>query len=177
MNNKILKQLGAHVLQVDEVLNTENELKKIESALNIEFSETHKSILNEFGGAVVFNEGAKYKPKIQSPVDDSQEFQNIEVLYGVLDDDNGLISRNRMYSRQLPPSVITIGEAPGGNQICIDRKDGRILFWYHEAENEHKMLFEITPSFDEFLSQLEPDNESQPSTSSGIDESESWLDL
>lgn len=177
MNNEILNKLGAHVLKGDKTPNNENELKKIESFLKIELSETHKSILNNYGGAIVFDEGAKYKPKTQSPVDDPQGFQNIEVFYGVLDDDNGLLNQNKMYSRQLPSTVITIGEAPGGNQICINRQDGRVLFWHHEAESEDKTLFEIAPSFDEFFSQLEPDNGSQPSVSSGIDDSESWLDI
>jgi len=50
MNNEILNKLGAHVLKGDKTPNNENELKKIESFLKIELSETHKSILNNYGG-------------------------------------------------------------------------------------------------------------------------------
>ncbi len=177
MNNEILSKLGARSLKKSEIPDIDSKLEEIESFFNIKFSETHKSILKKFGNAIVFDEGAKYKPKVNSPLDDSEGFQNIEVLYGISDNDNGLINKNKMYSEQLPPSIITIGEAPGGNQVCINKDNGKVLFWHHEADNEENMLFEIAPSFDEFISQLKPDNESQSINSSAIEESESWLDI
>ena len=128
MYNEIFNKLGARTLKRVQPANIEDIIKEVETTLKAKLPNTYKLILNNFNGSIVFDNGAKYKAKIKSPMADSLGFQDLEVIYGVLESDNDLIAKNIMFYKQLPLSVITIGEASGGDQICMNRESGHILF-------------------------------------------------
>jgi len=171
-------ELGAEVL--DGIAdNPRFKLDDIKNKLSYLPSPTHETILLGWPGTIVFNQGAIFKPKENSPVDPESGFQRLESLYGLADDKGNILRKNKMLHDQIPDRYIAIGDAPGGNEICVDRETRKIVFWYHEASDENESLFEIANSFDEFFNSLRPDNDSQSveSITGKIDESNSWLDI
>ena len=174
-----MADLGAKILN-GIANNPRSKFEEMKNELSYSPSPVHKTILLDWPGTIVFGRGAIFKPAESSPVDPESGFQSLEVLYGLADDQNNIIRKNRVFHDQVSDSrYIAIGDAPGGNQICVDRKTGKVLFWYHEAPDEDNSLFEIAQSFEEFFKSLQPDEDSRgvESISGKIDESNSWLDL
>jgi hypothetical protein len=151
-------------------------IEELESTLNIHyFSDEYKELLTDYSGSILFDKGAIYRPKRNSPVDSSNGYQSLEMLYGLKGDSN-LSKRNAMYKDQIPLGYLVIGESVGGNQICISKENGKIYFWFHESETESESLYEIADSVDVFLHSLVADNDVTPSERE-IDETGSYLDF
>lgn len=126
------------------------------------------------GGAVIFDNGARYKPSEASPWTRANGYANLEMLYGLGDGEHTIKGALVKYASQLPPSCIPVGEAAGGNLICVDRT-GAVHFWDHE-NGDKKQTWRIAPSLDIFLEMLEPDAIGGDN-SGGIIKSESFLDF
>lgn len=174
MYKETFGKLGAKVLE--EESSEEYSVNQIVSELNIQFSDEYVALLDYFNGSIVFNNGAIYRPNIKSPVDSVDGFQSLDILYGLRGNFN-LIKKNRVYREQIPIGLVVIGESIGGNQICISCDDGKIYFWYHEAEMENTTLFEIAASIDDFLLGLLCDDASTSNNNREIDESDSYLNF
>ena len=56
---------------------------------------------------------------------------------------------------RLPKGMLPIAWAEGGNLVCIRISDGSVIFWDHELEDDVN-IFEISCSFESFLSMLRP---------------------
>ncbi len=132
-------------------------LNTIENELQTRLPKTLVSILTKMGGGIYFS--AKYKPDVRSPLSDSEGYNSLDFLYGLTDDDNGVLAKNRTYGReQIPDTYITVGESSGGDQLCIEKNSGKVYYWHHEALSEDKMFYLVASSFDDFLSRLEKVN-------------------
>lgn len=173
MSDQLLKQLQARVLNESGSPQT---LSEVETTLSFSFTGYLREVLKKYEGPVVFDNGAKFKPNEKTPVDDELGYQSIEVLYGLSSGDNGILEKYKMYKDQIPDGFISIGEAPGGNQICIEIQSLKVFFWHHESIADSESLYEIASNFDEFFSRLEPDD-SQVVEPKGVNESESFLDF
>lgn len=170
---EVLQSLGGR--PINEESSQRYSMEELESKLDMHyFSDEYKELLSSFGGSIVFDKGAIYKPKRNSPVDSGTGYQSLEMLYGLIGDSN-LLKRNAMYSDQIPPGYLVIGESVGGNQICVSNLTGKIYFWFHESETDSESLYEIQDSMDVFLSSLIADN-MNPSDRE-IDEAGSFLDF
>lgn len=168
-----LKELGARSVKNDSL--DKHSISQVESELNITFTDGYKSVLKSFDNSIIFDHGAVYKPVQNSPVDTSDGFQSLELLYGLHGDSN-LVDKNRMYKEQIPEDCVVIGESIGGSQICLSRSSGKVYFWFHEAEFEDNSLFEIAPIVDDFIKGLVRD-EMLDSGKREVDESGSFLDF
>lgn len=171
MYSENFKDLGARALKAESA--EQCTFAQIDSELNIRFTDKYQSLLKSFNDSIVFDSGAIFKPKKKSPVDTIDGFQSLEMLYGLQGDSN-LINKNKMYNGQVPEGYVVIGESIGGNQICLSCEDGKVYFWFHEAEVEGDSLFEIASNIDDFLEGLFNDN-AQPSNKREVDESSSFL--
>lgn len=177
MQDTRLTRLGARALGKTEPNPTER-MAVIKKSLSIEFPRALEAILLALRGAIVFDKGAIFTSDERSPVDDSHGKQGLGVLYGIEDDRNGLLACNEMYADQLPRNLITIGETPGGNQVCLERGSGRILFWHHEALTDDSALFQIALTFDDFIARLEPQESNGPvAPPKGVIPSKTWFDF
>ncbi len=168
-----LSKLGTRTLKED--FSDQCSYEQIRSELSISLPNEYVSVLKFYSGSIVFDNGAAFKPKQKTPVDSSNNFQSLEVLYGLSGDSN-LIKINKMYKDQIPAGFITIGEAVGGNQICISINGGGIYFWFHEAKYSDESLFLVSNSLDDFINSLMVDDP-QLECTRDIDDSESFLDF
>ncbi len=133
----------------------------IQKSLSVVFPKELNELLLEFKGAIGFERGLKFRMDGECNLADSKGLIGISLLYGINDDDFGILSVNKMYGDQIPDSVVIIGDSNGGNQICIEKSTGRILFWNHEGVPNVDELFNIAPSFGEFLQKLEIDEDDE----------------
>ncbi len=133
-----------------------------------------REILVEFGGAVVFDNGAKYKPDEATPFTKVDGYNSLEMLYGLGSEKNSITKALLRHKRELPLHFVPIGEAPGGNLLCVNAAGG-VFLWDHESERGDG-VWQVAASLDHFLEGLEPD-ESDFGNTKGIVEAESFLDF
>ena len=175
MNKKFI-QLGAFSLNKNKV-NCIIDFSDIEKELDILFPSEYKNLFFEIGDdSISFEKGAKYFPDNAPPIVDKNGYLSLDFLYGVTGKDN-LVQQNQVYRHQLPSNLITIGEVLSGDQICIDKINNNIVYWWHEATIDEKQTYKIANSFIDFISKLEPDNEMSINNTIGIIKSESHLDF
>jgi hypothetical protein len=171
MAHEKLSQLGARLLG-EKPSDLELAIKSAERVLPM--SDSYREMLLTFGGAVVFDNGAKFTSDEQSPLNDKDGYQSLEVLFGLGNGKNSVEHKIAQYADELPASFVPIGEASGGNLICVG-SDGAVHLWDHESQR-NEGTWRIATSVDEFLRRLEPDDSGIGSTE-GIIESESFLDF
>lgn len=134
----------------------------------------YRKLLLEFGGAVIFEKGAKFQCDERSPLNDKEGFQNLEMLYGLGSSRSSILMESLKRAGEIPDGFVPIGESSGGNLICIDRV-GAVHLWDHESFRDDKGWL-IANSIDDFLGRLQPDDSAIGNTD-GIIESESFLDF
>ncbi len=152
--NEIMKRLDA-VLYRSESESPDKDMENIILSLSFEFPSELKELMLEFKGAIFFDNGAKFKPEGECILVASDGYLSLNTIYGIAENDYGILSVNKSYEDQMPDSVIIIGESNGGNQICIEKSTGSIFFWNHEGTPNVDELFYVAPSFSEFLLKLE----------------------
>lgn len=80
--------------------------------------------------------------------------QLLEGFYGLANDHNSLQIEIDTYSDRFPKNIIPIASSAGGNEICMDLDNEKILFWDHELSHPDKDFFLIANSFEEFVFSL-----------------------
>jgi hypothetical protein len=129
-------------------------LSELSLLLSVDFPPILKELYSLHARTMIFEKGAVFKPVEATPVDDTEGFQELEILYGLNKGPTGLFQKNKMYSQQFPEGFLTIGGAPGGNQICMHRKNPKVSFFYHEAQIEGTAFYEIAETLETFLQHL-----------------------
>jgi len=157
---------GEKAADVDASLNTLDALFYI--------STTHRAVLADVGGAIVFDRGARFTMNEPSPLNSKAGYQRLELLYGLGNGKDSLKRNLEVYRDELPPTYVPIGEAPGGNLLSLDGT-GCMHLWDHESLRGHPG-WKVSDSFDDFFQRLEPED-SGPIGTEGIIDSESLLDF
>jgi hypothetical protein len=166
-------ELGARPFGAERSADALGELARVEQQLGVKLPQDYRDYLIAYAAPILFEHGAKFRPDERTPLADHAGFQSLEILYGPVAGEQGLVHKNQQYREQLAEHI-TIGEAPGGNQICLSRS-GAIYFWHHEAA-EGTAFYRIAPSFGDFVARLVAD-EGEIGSTEGVIESESWLDF
>ncbi len=157
----IFASLGARELRGDSVDN------KLISADKFTIQSELASILGSFNGGIVFENGAKFKSNLTLPKPDKQGFVDLVIIYGTAEDSNNIFLVNKMYQDQIGKDFYVFGDSSGGDQFCINRQNGEVFYWHHEAKTYDHSMFRIASSIAEFIEYLVPDN-SDSGKSSGI---------
>lgn len=153
------------------------DIAQLEKELNFSFSGSFREILVNFGGAVIFDNEVRFKPIQETTLEDSSGKHGLEIIYGIAGDQNGIKEKNDTYREQLSDRFIAIGEAAGGNLICLERLSGRVFFWHHEATANEKSLFLVAENMEEFLASLDVSVEADMADETKIVSSESFLNF
>lgn len=135
-----------------------------------------KALLQAQPLPIAFDAMIRFVPAAANPWAGRDGKLGLDLLYGAVGGDYGLNRINETFLDNIPGHCFVIGASGGGNQICLDRKTGALLFWDHEALTDAESLFRIADGFDAFVALLEAEEDAALDTS-GIVESESWLDF
>ena len=169
--DKKMTELGARLFG-DRAEDVEQSLSRVERLMPL--TPRYRQILATFGGAIVFDNGARYRPETRTPLTKPDGHNDLEILYGLGVDPHSLEDALSKYRDELPPSLMPVGEAPGGNLICVN-DEGAVFLWDHESDRT-EVVWTIARSLDEFVDNLEP-SDAPIGTTDGIIESESFLDF
>jgi len=129
----------------------------------------YRNLLLHFGGDIEFNSFIKFRTDEPSPWAAEDGTDSLEILYG-LESKYGLsmLQMVETYKGRIPADWIPIGEAPGGNQICLRVHSSggsqSVEFWDHESEVGPGLppsgdgLTKITSSLQDFVNRLTPED-------------------
>ncbi|MEC0323596.1 SMI1/KNR4 family protein [Bacillus subtilis] len=149
--------------KTDPRINKNEQLKEIEMNIGKQLPSDYKDFLKKYGGCYL--ESTKttdeieydvcYKPLEKDPwMGKGDDTQLLEGFYGLANDHNSLQKAIDTYSDRFPRNIIPIASSAGGNEICMDIDNGKILFWDHELSHPDKDFFLIANSFEEFVFSL-----------------------
>ncbi|WP_440614787.1 SMI1/KNR4 family protein [Bacillus subtilis] len=144
-------------------INTNEQLKELEMNIGNQLPSDYKDFLKKYGGCYLESKKTTdeieydvcYKPLEKDPwMDKGDDTQLLEGFYGLANDHNSLQKAIDTYSDRFPRNIIPIASSAGGNEICMDIDNGKILFWDHELSHPDKDFFLIANSFEEFVFSL-----------------------
>ena len=113
----------------EETADLDSALKATENLMPV--PDSYREVLTTFGGAIVFDNGARFTTDEPSPLNDKNGYQSLEVIYGLGSGKHSIEHQIARYEGELPPSFVPIGEAPGGNLVCVNGT-GTVFLWDHE---------------------------------------------
>ena len=159
MENKLTK-LGLYQLDNKSKKVDISSIKKLEKLLEITLPDDYKSFLKSYGHTMVFENDVQYKDIEKSPWTSKDGFSGLELFYGFDDDHYNILKKIETYKGRIPDYCISIGDAPGGNQILLGIKDedyyGKVYFWDHESRGVKKNhVYFVADSFQKFIDSLE----------------------
>ncbi|QAW04387.1 SMI1/KNR4 family protein [Bacillus subtilis] len=149
--------------KTDPRINKNEQLKEIEMNIGKQLPSDYKDFLKEYGGCYLESKKTSdeieydvcYKPLEKDPwMGKGDDTQLLEGFYGLANDHNSLQKAIDTYSDRFPRNIIPIASSAGGNEICMDIDNGKILFWDHELSHPDKDFFLIANSFEEFVFSL-----------------------
>ncbi|NTY35912.1 SMI1/KNR4 family protein [Burkholderia diffusa] len=162
-----LSQLGA--TPIDQPLKAKMQMLVDLEAEVGRLPDDYRNLLMHFGGDIEFHSSIKFHADEPSPWAAEDRTDSLEILYG-LKSKYGL-SMLRMvatYKGRIPVGWIPIGEAPGGNQICLmihpSGSSQSVEFWDHESEVGPGLppsgdgLTKVASSLQDFVNRLTPEN-------------------
>ncbi|MEC0314636.1 SMI1/KNR4 family protein [Bacillus subtilis] len=149
--------------KTDPRINKNEQLKEIEMNIGKQLPSDYKDFLKEYGGCYL--ESKKTSDEIEYDVcykliekdpwmGKGDDTQLLEGFYGLANDHDSLQKAIDTYSDRFPRNIIPIASSAGGNEICMDIDNGKILFWDHELSHPDKDFFLIANSFEEFVFSL-----------------------
>ena len=113
-----LTQLGAEQMVVPE-----ERKAQLLTALEVELGplpDDYRKLLLHFGADIEFNSFIKFHSDEPSPWAADDGTESLEVLYGLSSKYGAtMLEMFETYKGRIPADWIPIGEAPGGNQVCL----------------------------------------------------------
>lgn len=165
-----LSQLGA--TPIDLLSETKMQMLAALEAKVGRLSNDYRNLLLHFGGDIEFSSLIKFRTDEPSPWAAEDGTDSLEILYGLKSKyGSSILQMFETYKGRIPEDWIPIGEAPGGNQIClrIHPSGGTqsVEFWDHESEVGPGLppssdgLTKITNSLRDFVNRLTPEDQSE----------------
>lgn len=149
--------------KTDPSINKNEQLKEIEMNIGKQLPSDYKNFLKEYGGCYLESKNTTdeieydvcYKPLEKDPwMGKDDDTQLLEGFYGLANGHNSFQKAIDTYSDRFPRNIIPIASSAGGNEICMDIDNEKILFWDHELSHPNKDFFLIANSFEEFILSL-----------------------
>ncbi|KXJ35234.1 hypothetical protein AX282_05785 [Bacillus spizizenii] len=144
-------------------INTNEQLKELEMNIGNQLPSDYKDFLKKYGGCCLESKKTTdeteydvcYKPIEKAPwMGKDDDTQLLVDFYGLANDHSSIQKAIDTYSDRFPRNIIPIASSAGGNEICMDIDNGKILFWDHELSHPDKDFFLIANSFEEFVFSL-----------------------
>lgn len=131
----------------------EMELAGVERKLKLQLPETYRRFLLEYNGGIPSPDIIDVQGLPGSPTD-------LQVLFGIDREveSSDLALNYSLFKKRLPNlRLLPIGCDSGGNLFCMDvRGDIVGQIFYCDVNSSAARLYEVAPSFDDFLGKLRP---------------------
>lgn len=136
--------------KTDPSINKNEQLKEIEMNIGKQLPSDYKNFLKEYGGCYLESKNTTdeieydvcYKPLEKDPwMGKDDDTQLLEGFCGLANGHNSFQKAIDTYSDRFPRNIIPIASSAGGNEICMDIDNEKILFWDHELSHPNKRFF------------------------------------
>ena len=166
MKNDYLAEFLPRRIGVPSDSNIEELLFCFEIVIAAKLPQSYTEFIKYYQSTIVFELDVCFHPLNATPWDKKDGTQDLELLYGIIHSDQNLHNAYKTYATRMPSSIIPIGEASGGNLICLDvsnEHNCQVYFWDHENEclitgsnkTDYNNLYLIAETFPDFLSRLQ----------------------
>lgn len=130
---------------------TVDEVREFESKYVLKLPGQYIDFLLKYNGG--YPEASTFK------ISDQEGESVVNKFYGIGDMKGNLAKVFEVLDGELPQGFISIGNDPGGNEICIGISEeyfGKIYFWIHDMESDEEMgnMFFLANSFNDFFDNL-----------------------
>lgn len=130
---------------------TVDEVREFESKYVLKLPGQYIDFLLKYNGG--YPEASTFK------ISDQEGESVVNKFYGIGDMKGNLAKVFEVLDGELPQGFISIGNDPGGNEICIGISEeyfGKIYFWIHDMESDEEMgnMFFLANSFNVFFDNL-----------------------
>ncbi len=75
----------------------------------------------------------------------------VDMLFGLQECTGNIIEEIKSWEHIIPENLVPIADRPGGNLVCMDKKDGKIYFWFHDKIDN---LMLVSDSFESFINEF-----------------------
>ncbi|MCY8755540.1 SMI1/KNR4 family protein [Bacillus haynesii] len=162
---RIEQKMKEFLINIDEDSNNNSniEIEDLEKKLGKQLHSDYKKFLAKYGGCSLESRKTNddvefdvcYRPIEKDPwMGVNDETQLLESFYGFQTNADNVMDIVDTYSDRCPRNIIPIASSAGGNEICMDIDNEKILFWDHESSHPDKDFFLIANSFEEFILSL-----------------------
>lgn len=155
---EILRKLGIKPLRVAYEQTTDI-VKRLEAEISYALPTAYAECLSAFNTTSGFNLEVTFPALEPSPWSVNGKGR-LKIWYANDDMGRNIWAARKTFLSQLPEGLLVIGEASGGNPICLDFRVSSVpvLFWDHEGpqlgDEEASNLYKIAPDFSSFVSSL-----------------------
>lgn len=151
LKKKLEEIIDFDIKEIDEVWG-EGNIKTLEEKYDLKLPRDYAFYLQYYGNDYI-RENYRFIPSsiILSKNVNGAQFE-IDSIYGFGNDENKIDNKIKFYKDILPADLFPIADLPGGDLICIGKKDDKkdkVYIWFHEMDREN--VFLVSDSFESFI--------------------------
>lgn len=150
LKKKLEEIIDFDIKELDEMWG-EDDIKLFEEKYQLKLPQDYAFYLQHYGNDYI-REDYRFIPSIELPKKIKQTQFEIDSIYGLNNDENKITNKINFYKDLLPADLFPIADLPGGDLICIGKKDdkrNKIYIWFHEMAEEN--IFLVSDSFESFI--------------------------
>ena len=130
-----------------------NDILLFETEHSVKLPLTFKELIVD--GPIWFKDLVHFKADVPPGAEFYGEYLSMFFLYGGgSTGDNSLENANAYFRPQVSSHLILIGDGEGGDQICLNKRNGEIIYWVHDEDEDNCELL-LAKDFDTFMHTLE----------------------
>lgn len=154
-------------IKLDEIIDTEMKqnsnvwgmdcIEKIQKKYSLVFPADYVFYLQYYGNDYIkdnclFTLSASLKKVL------NQKSVELDSIFGLGNDANNLDKKILFYQNIIPSNLFPIADLPGGNLVCMDKKNHHIYFWIHDKVED---TYLVAHNFSEFIMQFQFEQKEQ----------------
>ena len=129
----------------------DDSIEKIEGMLDFKLPKDYIFYLKYYGNDY-FKDDYCYTPSYPVFSQTKKEKYMADPLFGLYDGHNNLERAINRFKgvEYFPEELFPIGDAQGGNLVCMNKQDSKIYLWFHD-EGVDNCVFLVDDSFEQFI--------------------------
>lgn len=158
LKKKLDEIIDFEINNIDKIWE-DGDINTFEERNDLKLPQDYVFYLKYYGNDYI-RENFRFIPPIELPKIIKQTEFEIDSIYGLNDDENGLDDKINSYQEILPVDLFPIADLPGGDLICMGKqwdKQNKIYIWFHQIDGRN--VFLVCNSFGEFIENFKKINE------------------
>ncbi|RMC30118.1 SMI1/KNR4 family protein [Paracoccus alkanivorans] len=140
----------------------------VEAHIGAHLPDSLIALLGTSAQAITFEDGVEIKPLQPNSLAGQDGRQSVLVVLGLSSGRDGISETYDQYKTRLGDQYIPVASDGLGNLFVLHATSQEVLFWYHECpqgEASPEAFTLVANDFDQFLSELQPEEETKEKAS------------